>query len=144
MDASRLANGPAVMTLDIHATALFAGPDRGTLENVVLRHDNGVITSIEPSAAPPPAPRTFVIPAFVNAHDHARPTASSFGAVDMPLESWIIRSAFGTPPDRAEGVDVRPVQRRATGPATACTQLRRGHPGLFCCDPQHFLCGRRA
>ena len=52
-----------------------------------------------PATAPPPAPRTFVIPAFVNAHDHARPTASSFGAVDMPLESWILRSAFGTPPD---------------------------------------------
>jgi len=26
--------------------------------------------------------------------NHARPTASSFGAVNMPLESWIIRSAF--------------------------------------------------
>ena len=87
------------MTLDIHATALFAGPDRGLLENVVLRHDGGIITSIGAAAAPPPAPRTFIIPAFVNAHDHARPTASSFGAVDMPLESWIIRSAFGTPPD---------------------------------------------
>ncbi len=82
-----------------HATALFAGPDRGTLDNVVLRHHAGIITSIEPSAAPPPTPRTFVIPALVNAHDHARPTASSFGAVDMPLESWILRSALGTPPD---------------------------------------------
>jgi cytosine/adenosine deaminase-related metal-dependent hydrolase len=87
------------MAIEIRANALFAGPDRGTLENVVLRHDNGVITSIEPSAGPPQARRTFVIPAFVNAHDHARPTASSFGAVNMPLESWIIRSAFGTPPD---------------------------------------------
>jgi cytosine/adenosine deaminase-related metal-dependent hydrolase len=87
------------MTTEIPANALFAGPDRGTLDNVVLRHDNGLITSIEPSAAPPLPLRTFVIPAFINAHDHARPTASSFGAVDMPLESWILRSAFGTPPD---------------------------------------------
>jgi cytosine/adenosine deaminase-related metal-dependent hydrolase len=87
------------MASEIPATALFAGPDRGTLDNVVLRHDAGIITSIEPSAAPPPMPRTFVIPALVNAHDHARPTASSFGAVDMPLESWILRSALGTPPD---------------------------------------------
>ena len=87
------------MATEIPATALFAGPDRGTLENVVLRHDAGLITSIEATPAPPPAPRTFIIPAFVNAHDHARPTASSFGAVDMPLESWILRSAFGTPPD---------------------------------------------
>src|SRR3981189_1464079 len=87
------------MTLDIHATALFAGPDRGPLENVVLRHDGGIITSIDAASPVPPPPRTFIIPALVNAHDHARPTASSFGAVNMPLESWIIRSAFGTPPD---------------------------------------------
>jgi cytosine/adenosine deaminase-related metal-dependent hydrolase len=87
------------MATDVTADALFAGPDRGLLENVVLRHDNGIITSIDKAAAPPPARRTFIIPALVNAHDHARPTASSFGAVNMPLESWIIRSAFGTPPD---------------------------------------------
>ena len=87
------------MSTEIPAHALFGGPDRGLLENVVLRHDNGIITSISECAAPPSARRTFVIPALVNAHDHARPTASSFGAVNMPLESWIIRSAFGTPPD---------------------------------------------
>jgi cytosine/adenosine deaminase-related metal-dependent hydrolase len=87
------------MSTEIPANVLFAGPDRGLLENVVLRHDNGIITSISEGAAPPSARRTFVIPALVNAHDHARPTASSFGAVNMPLESWIIRSAFGTPPD---------------------------------------------
>lgn len=86
------------MATEVTASALFAGPDRGTLENVVLRHDGGIITSIDAAAGPPPAPRTFVIPAFVNAHDHARPTASSFGAVNMALESWIIRSTFGTPP----------------------------------------------
>jgi cytosine/adenosine deaminase-related metal-dependent hydrolase len=87
------------MATEIPAHALFGGPDRDLLENVVLRHDNGIITSISDGAAPPSARRTFVIPALVNAHDHARPTASSFGAVNMPLESWIIRSAFGTPPD---------------------------------------------
>jgi cytosine/adenosine deaminase-related metal-dependent hydrolase len=87
------------MAIEITANALFCGPDRGLLENVVLRHDNGIITSISERAPSPSAPRTFIIPALVNAHDHARPTASSFGAVDMPLESWIIRSAFGTPPD---------------------------------------------
>src|SRR5882672_5884017 len=87
------------MSTEIPTHALFGGPDHGLLWNVVLRHDNGIITSIDKAAAPPPARRTFVIPAFVNAHDHARPTTSSFGAVDMPLESWILRSAFGTPPD---------------------------------------------
>jgi cytosine/adenosine deaminase-related metal-dependent hydrolase len=87
------------MAIEITANALFCGPDRGLLENVVLQHDNGIITSISEHAPSPSARRTFIIPAFVNAHDHARPTASSFGAVNMPLESWIIRSAFGTPPD---------------------------------------------
>jgi cytosine/adenosine deaminase-related metal-dependent hydrolase len=87
------------MAIEITANALFCGPDRGLLENVVLRHHNGIITSISEHAPSPSARRTFVIPAFVNAHDHARPTASSFGAVNMPLESWIIRSAFGTPPN---------------------------------------------
>ena len=87
------------MSTDVTADALFCGPDRGLLCNVVLRHDNGIITSISEGAPPSSARRTFVIPALVNAHDHARPTASSFGAVDMPLESWIIRSVFGTPPD---------------------------------------------
>jgi cytosine/adenosine deaminase-related metal-dependent hydrolase len=87
------------MSTEVTATSLFCGPDRGLLENAVLRHDGGIITSIDAAAAPSSTARTFIIPAFVNAHDHARPTASSFGAVDMPLESWIIRSAFGTPPD---------------------------------------------
>jgi cytosine/adenosine deaminase-related metal-dependent hydrolase len=87
------------MATEVTTHLLFGGPDRGLLESVVLRHDNGIITSISEGAAPPSARRTFVIPALVNAHDHARPTASSFGAVNMPLESWIIRSAFGTPPD---------------------------------------------
>src|SRR5258705_5655223 len=87
------------MSTEIPTYRSLGGPGRGLLENVVLRHDNGLITSISECAARPSARRTFVIPALVNAHDHARPTASSFGAVNMPLESWIIRSAFGTPPD---------------------------------------------
>ncbi|MGY3143267.1 cytosine/adenosine deaminase-related metal-dependent hydrolase [Bradyrhizobium sp. USDA 3397] len=85
------------MATEISATSLFRGPDRGVSENVVLRHDEGVITEISEGAGP--APRSFVIPAFVNAHDHARATASSFGAVGMPLESWILRTALGSPID---------------------------------------------
>ena len=87
------------MATEVLASSLFCGPDRGLVENVVLRHDNGIITEISESAAPVTGRRSLVIPAFVNAHDHARPTASSFGAVGMPLESWILRSALGTPVD---------------------------------------------
>lgn len=85
------------MATEIAATSLFRGADRAISDNVVLRHDGGVITDIVEGAGQ--TPRSFVIPAFVNAHDHARATASSFGAVGMPLESWILRTALGTPVD---------------------------------------------
>jgi cytosine/adenosine deaminase-related metal-dependent hydrolase len=85
------------MAAEVTATSLFRGPDGGLADNVVLRHDNGVVTDIAESAVPPGGPRSLVVPAFVNAHDHARPIASSFGALGMPLESWVLRSALGTP-----------------------------------------------
>jgi len=85
------------MVTEIAATSLFRGPDRGISDNVVLWHDGGIITDVSEGAGP--EPRSFVIPAFVNAHDHARATASSFGAVGMPLESWILRTALGSPVD---------------------------------------------
>jgi cytosine/adenosine deaminase-related metal-dependent hydrolase len=43
--------------------------------------------------------RRLLIPALINAHDHARPSSSSFGAGGMPLENWILRTVLGTPPD---------------------------------------------
>lgn len=87
------------MATDVTAASLFAGPDRGLRDNVVLRHGNGLIEDISEGAPSAAGPRSLLIPAFVNAHDHARPTASSFGAVGMPLESWIMRSTLGTPVD---------------------------------------------
>src|ERR1700704_1821179 len=87
------------MTKEVAAHSLFSGPDRGLLENIVLRHDGGTITDISEGAPPTTGPRSLVLPAFVNAHDHARAPASSFGALGMPLESWILRSALGTPVD---------------------------------------------
>jgi cytosine/adenosine deaminase-related metal-dependent hydrolase len=87
------------MATEIRATSLFCSPDRTVRDNAVLRHDNGVITEIVEGAGPILSPRSFVVPAFANAHDHARPPTTSFGAVGMPLESWILRSALGTPVD---------------------------------------------
>jgi cytosine/adenosine deaminase-related metal-dependent hydrolase len=87
------------MAREVAATSLFYGPDRGLLDDVVLRHDDGIITSISEGAKPATGPRSFVLPAFVNAHDHARAPTSSFGALGMPLESWILRSTLGTPVD---------------------------------------------
>src|SRR5438445_3440105 len=87
------------MPMEISAHSLFSSPDQGLLDNVVLRHDGGVISSIAEGTPPATGPRSLVLPAFVNAHDHARPPASSFGAIGMPLESWVMRSALGTPVD---------------------------------------------
>src|SRR4029079_19625872 len=85
------------MATEIAATSLFRGPDLGVTDNVVLRHDNGIITDILEGAGPAGGPRSFGIPAFVNAHDHARATASSFCAVAIPRESWTLRAARATP-----------------------------------------------
>jgi cytosine/adenosine deaminase-related metal-dependent hydrolase len=82
----------------IHATSLFCGPEAGLIHNAALRHEGGVIASVELVTSPEPD-RRLVIPALVNAHDHARPTASSFGNLNMPLETWILRSPLITPPD---------------------------------------------
>ncbi|MEK9968967.1 MAG: hypothetical protein VW600_07510 [Ferrovibrio sp.] len=82
----------------VQAASLFAGPETGLINDAVLMHEGGVITSVE-SAALPALGRRLVIPALVNAHDHARPTASSFGSLNMPLETWILRSPLITPPD---------------------------------------------
>ncbi|WP_244628352.1 amidohydrolase family protein [Tardiphaga robiniae] len=64
-----------------------------------IHHADGLITSVSAGAHISPQTNHLIIPALVNAHDHARPSMTSFGASDMPLESWIARSAFGTPPD---------------------------------------------
>jgi len=40
------------MAIDIPAHSLFSGADNSLLENVVLRHDNGIITDISESAPP--------------------------------------------------------------------------------------------
>lgn len=82
----------------VHASSLFCGPEVGLKDNAVLRHEGGAITSVD-AATSAEAGRRLVIPALVNAHDHARPIASSFGNLNMPLETWILRSPLITPPD---------------------------------------------
>ena len=55
----------------------------------VAWHD-GRLTAIEPVAQPVPGPRRLVLPALVNAHDHARTFRSAtLGAYGQPLESWL-------------------------------------------------------
>jgi cytosine/adenosine deaminase-related metal-dependent hydrolase len=84
--------------MSITASHIFCGHETGSRTDAVISVENGTITAITPSQTAP-AGRTFILPALVNAHDHARPAASSFGTMNMPLESWLLRSALGTPPD---------------------------------------------
>jgi cytosine/adenosine deaminase-related metal-dependent hydrolase len=89
------------MTEHLSAAHVFTGTERGLLPQASIAHADGLITEVSTGAGPTTSPRTndLVIPALINAHDHARPSMTSFGASGMPLESWILRSAFGTPPD---------------------------------------------
>lgn len=79
------------------ATTLFTG--ESSVADAVLRHADGVIDAILSGQVAPAGGRRLIIPALVNAHDHARPSMTSFGAANLPLESWILRATFGTPPD---------------------------------------------
>jgi cytosine/adenosine deaminase-related metal-dependent hydrolase len=64
-----------------------------------ISHAGGVITAIE-QIKPPLSGRRLLLPAFANAHDHARPLPmSSFGGAFMPLETWLLRSKLATPTD---------------------------------------------
>jgi cytosine/adenosine deaminase-related metal-dependent hydrolase len=87
------------MTGTLTAMGVFRGGGQGVAANATVRYEGGVITGVAEGGQPPPGGRRLVIPALINAHDHARPSMSSFGASNMPLESWITRSVFGTPPD---------------------------------------------
>ena len=88
------------MSSVVQGTHVFCGPERGVLDHAILRYENGLIRAIEPQTeALAQCGRRLLIPALVNAHDHARPAMSSFGACNMPLETWIARSAFATPPE---------------------------------------------
>ena len=87
------------MTQVAFATNIFTGTDRALMPQASIHHADGLITSVSTGASISPQTNHLIIPALVNAHDHARPSMTSFGASNMPLESWIARSAFGTPPD---------------------------------------------
>ena len=98
----------------IEAAGCFAGDARGVLANVRLTLKDGADRrASSPCPGRAAGPRRLLLPAFVNAHDHARPTASSFGALNMPLETWILRSALA----RRRILTCKP-QRRWRGPCT--------------------------
>lgn len=86
---------------------------------VIVRHEDGIVTAVEPDEVRAGERRRLLLPALANAHDHARPIPlSSFGAVGMPLETWLPRSMLATPPD-AYLASAAPLARAARSGAGA-------------------------
>lgn len=83
----------------VEAAALFSGTNEGVRAGARVSIKGGLIAAIETPTSVAEGGRHFILPSPINAHDHARPTASSFGATHQPLETWILRTALGTPPD---------------------------------------------
>jgi cytosine/adenosine deaminase-related metal-dependent hydrolase len=69
----------------LSATNIFTGTDRGLVPQASIHYADGLITSVSAGAHISPQTNHLIIPALVNAHDHARPSMTSFGASNMPL-----------------------------------------------------------
>ncbi len=85
-----------------HATHALLDPSRGVSDDVAVTTEGDRIAFVRDGTAPdvPSTKRRLMLPAFANAHDHARPLSmSSFGAAFLPLETWLPRSMVATPPD---------------------------------------------
>lgn len=79
---------------DITVSDALLGSDFITHGATRLQVVDGFIQSITSSVANEPGPRSLLMPALANAHDHARPlSTTSFGAGGKPLETWLLRLA---------------------------------------------------
>jgi cytosine/adenosine deaminase-related metal-dependent hydrolase len=83
----------------VEGTAVFAGADDDIRAGIRLTIKDGLISALAPAGLTTESGRRFILPSPINAHDHARPAASSFGAMNRPLETWILQTVLGTPPD---------------------------------------------
>ncbi len=71
----------------------------GTRRDVILDIEGGLVSAVSPAGGAA-CEDVVVMPAPVNAHDHARSMrASSFGGFGKPLETWIHRWALLAPVD---------------------------------------------
>ncbi|KZD20475.1 amidohydrolase family protein [Tardiphaga robiniae] len=87
------------MDSQVAATHLLVGDGRGLVTNAILKHEAGTISAIDTAPAGHASAHSLVMPAFVNAHDHARLAGAAIGSCDLPLETVLPRSGFGAPPD---------------------------------------------
>src|SRR5471032_942160 len=81
------------VSASLNGVLLFETGNDARDSPVDIAIENGLIASIEPSAATPDR-RRLAMPPLANAHDHARPLSpTSFGAAGKPLETWLLRLA---------------------------------------------------
>lgn len=82
----------------IDCAVLLAAPGREPAAGPVrLSLRAGRVAGLAALPEPPPGPRRLLMPALVNAHDHARTLRSaSLGAFGQPLETWL--PFMGVPP----------------------------------------------
>src|SRR5215218_4952646 len=79
---------------EIHCAHVLTAADAAVSGAQTIRIDGGTIAAVEAASAGG-GQRLFALPAFVNAHDHARTVSStSYGAGGKPLETWIYYLAF--------------------------------------------------
>lgn len=73
----------------------------GGFNDVAIAIEGGVIASVAPALETDgPIEDVIVLPALINAHDHARPIrTSSIGGFGKPLETWLFRLALLAPVD---------------------------------------------
>jgi cytosine/adenosine deaminase-related metal-dependent hydrolase len=114
----------------IDAAEALVGADYAPSGPCRIDYDAAGIRSITPLPAAP-ARRLLVLPAPVNAHDHARPlSTTSFGAAGKPLETWLLRLAVMPSVDPYLAV-AAPLARSALGGcAGAMVHLTRPMGGM--------------
>src|SRR5438128_82912 len=87
---------PVTEPLLVHA-GVVATPN-GLVRDRVLRLEDGIITAMAPAGDLAGVagtwiggPTTFVVPGFVNAHQHGMPHGwAALGCSDGPLEPWMV------------------------------------------------------
>ena len=82
---------PQPKPLELHAEHVWLRPGHGpSRANMEIAISGAAIAAVEPAATPSAQGRgRFVMPALVNAHDHARGLRHlAFGARDEPFETW--------------------------------------------------------
>lgn len=103
--------------MDYLASEILEGTALELRRDVTISVEGAYIQRMNPARIT--GRENLILPAFVNAHDHARPLPmSSFGTAHLPLEAWLPRTIFATPPDPYLGA-LAPLARAALSGCSA-------------------------